>query len=129
VVPASAVWMPLAVLDAAGAAVGTGVFQRPVGASQDHLVASVVPHIPFPTPIEVRAGRGGVAAAITGVNDGLLASSQREAAELVDMSGLIPHGPSGDGVRDVVAVLITTYSALRLELLARSEPGESKYTL
>jgi hypothetical protein len=45
-----------------------------------------------------------VAAAIAGVNDGLLASSQREAAEFVDMSGLIRHSPSGDGVRDVVAV-------------------------
>jgi hypothetical protein len=27
---------------------------------------------------------------------------------------IIPHGPSGDGVRDVIAFLITTYSALRL---------------
>jgi hypothetical protein len=39
------------------------------------------------------------------VNDGLLASSQSQVAELVDVSGLIPHGPSRDGVSDVVAVL------------------------
>jgi hypothetical protein len=94
----------LAILDAAGAAVGTGVLQGAVRASQDHLVPGVVPHIPAPTPIQVRTGAGGVAAALAGVNDGLLASSQLQAAELVDVSGLIPHGPSGDGVSDVVAV-------------------------
>ncbi|HEY6684523.1 MAG TPA: hypothetical protein VI030_16195 [Propionibacteriaceae bacterium] len=48
------------------------------------------------------------------MNDGLLASSQPEGAELLDVSSLIPHGASGDGVRDVIAFLITTYSALRL---------------
>jgi hypothetical protein len=46
-----------------------------------------------------------VGAAIAGVNDGLLASSQPEVAELVDVSGLIANCPSGNGVRNVVAVL------------------------
>jgi hypothetical protein len=39
------------------------------------LNAGVVPHICAPTPIEVGTGRGGVAGALAGVNDGLLASS------------------------------------------------------
>ena len=95
----------LAVLLAAGAAVRAGVLQRAVRASQDHLVVSVVPHIPFPTPIEVRTGRGGVAGAIAGVNDGLLASTQPEAVrECVTVAGRIPHSPAGDRVGDVVAV-------------------------
>jgi hypothetical protein len=95
----------LAVLLTAGAAVRTGVLQRAVRASQDHLVASVVPHIPFPTPIQVRTGRGGVAGAIAGVNDGLLASSQPEAVrKCVAVTGPISYGPPGDRVRDVVAV-------------------------
>jgi hypothetical protein len=38
------------------------------------------------------------------VNDGLLAGSEPQVAELVDVAGLIPHGPPGDGVRNVVAV-------------------------
>src|SRR5215216_2084252 len=58
----------LAVLDAAGAAEGTGVFKRAVRTSQDHLVASVIPHIPATALIEMRAGRGGVAGAFAGVN-------------------------------------------------------------
>jgi hypothetical protein len=94
----------LAVLDAAGAAVGTGVLQGAVRAAEDHLVAGVVPDIPAATLIQAGTDRGGVAGAFAGVNDGLLASSQPKAAELVDVAGLIPHGPSGDGVRDVVAV-------------------------
>jgi hypothetical protein len=57
------------------------------------------PHKPDPTPIEVRAGSSAVAGALAGVNDVLLASSQPEGAERVDVSGRIPHGPSGDGVR------------------------------
>jgi hypothetical protein len=57
------------------------------------------------TPIQVRTGRGGVAGALAGVNDGLLASSEREAVgECVAVASLISHGLPGDGVRDVVPV-------------------------
>ena len=75
-----------------------------VCAPQDHLVARVVPHVPAPTPIQMCTGGGGVAGAIAGVNDCLLASSQSERAELIDMPRGIPHGPPGDGVRNIVAV-------------------------
>jgi hypothetical protein len=52
----------------------------------------------------VRTGSGGLAGAIAGVNDGLLASSQPDGAEGVDVSGRIPHDPAGDDVGGVVAV-------------------------
>lgn len=42
-------------------------------------------------PIEVRTGTGGVAAALAGVNDGLLARSQPEVAEPVDVPCFIPQ--------------------------------------
>lgn len=44
-------------------------FKEPSARRQDHLVAVVVPHIPFPTPTQVRTGRGGVAGAFARVND------------------------------------------------------------
>jgi hypothetical protein len=112
----------LAVLLAADAAVGTGVLQRAVRASQDHVVAIVVPHIPAPTPVEVRTGRGGLPGAFASVNNGLLARPQSDVPNLSTCPALSRTVHPEMECETSSPFLITTYSALRLVLLPRSEP-------
>ena len=129
IVAARPVDRPLAVRRAASAAEGTGVLQGAVRSSQDRLVAGVVPHLPAPTPIQVRTFCGLVACAFAGVDDGLLASSPPEVTELVDVSGLVPNDPAGNGVCGVVPVPDHHILGVKAGVAASVTSWESKYTL
>ena len=74
-------------------------------------------------------GRGCVLRAVAGVNDRLLASSQPESAEFVNMSSCVPHRPFGDRVSDVVAIPDHYVLGVKTGVAAPVGPWESKYTL
>lgn len=105
-------------------------FNEPSARRRITFVPGVVPDIPAPTPVEVRTGTGGVGGALAGVNDGQppAPSPQPQVAELVDVAGLIPYRPSGDGVRDVVAVPDHDVFGVKAGFATAVGAGKSKYT-